>query len=178
MVRRCRCHRRGELLLNPARSPSGIGHDAKEANNTPTAPSVQVAMATIANRDLLTEPSDAKLRSDAGRSSTPRKEPETSGSAVPRFYDIEVPSDLLQASVTNSSRGSQADVLDARASLRPRTTAGGRSPQGHQHRREAEARAGLSRYPEALALAGRTFRTTGLGLIAGLAILGTSNWSS
>jgi hypothetical protein len=101
----------GELLLNPARGPSGIGHDATEANNNPAAPSVQLAMATIANRDLLAEPSDAKLRSEPGRSSSgntnPRKEPETSGTAVPRFYDIEVPSDLLAGWMARARSGAQ-----------------------------------------------------------------------
>ena len=101
----------GELFLNPPRSPSGIGHDTKEANNNQTAPSVQVAMATIANRDLLSEPSDAKLRSDAGRSAAgnanPRPVPDTSASAVPRFYDIEVPSDLLAGWMARARNGSQ-----------------------------------------------------------------------
>jgi hypothetical protein len=71
----------GELLLNPVRSPTGTGHEAKEANNNPNdlASPVQVAMVTIANRDLLLEPLDVRLRGDAGRSSTgnanPRKAP-------------------------------------------------------------------------------------------------------
>jgi hypothetical protein len=97
----------GELLLNPQRSPSGIGHDTKEANDDRPVPSIQVAMATISNRDLLSEPSAAKLRGEPGRSSTPRKEPETSGSGVPRFYDIEVPSDLLAGWITRARNGSQ-----------------------------------------------------------------------
>ena len=100
----------GELLLNPMRGPSGIGRDAKEANNNPAVPSVQVAMATIANRDLLVEPSDMKLRADPGRSSAgnanPRKEPRTTESVVPRFYDIEVPSDLLAGWMAQARNGS------------------------------------------------------------------------
>jgi hypothetical protein len=111
----------GELLLNAARSPNGIGQDAKQANNNPTdapppersatVPAVQVAMATIANRDLLTEPSDVKLRSEPGRSSSnnadPRRAPGTSESVVPRFYDIEVPSDLLAGWMARARSGSQ-----------------------------------------------------------------------
>jgi hypothetical protein len=103
----------GELLLNPVRSPTGTGHDAEEANNNANDPAspVQVAMATIVNRDLLLEPSDAKLRGEAGRSSTgntsPRKAPETSESVVPRFYDIEVPSDLLAGWMARARAGSQ-----------------------------------------------------------------------
>jgi hypothetical protein len=103
----------GELLLNPVRSPTGTGHEAKEADNNPNDPasSVQVAMATIANRDLLLEPSDVKLRGEAGRSSmgnaNPRKAPETSESVVPRFYDIEVPSDLLAGWMARARAGSQ-----------------------------------------------------------------------
>jgi hypothetical protein len=103
----------GELLLNPVRSPTGTGHEAKEANNNPNdlASSVQVAMATIANRDLLLEPSDVKLRGEAGRSSmgnaNPRKAPETSENVVPRFYDIEVPSDLLAGWMAHARAGSQ-----------------------------------------------------------------------
>ena len=103
----------GELLLNPVRSPTGTGHEAKEANNNPNdlASSVQVAMATIANRDLLLEPSDVKLRGEAGRSSmgnaNPRKALETSENVVPRFYDIEVPSDLLAGWMAHARAGSQ-----------------------------------------------------------------------
>jgi hypothetical protein len=103
----------GELLLNPVRSPTGTGYEAKETNNNPNDPAspVQVAMATIANRDLLLEPSDAKLRGDAGRSSTgnanPRKAPETSESVVPRFHDIEVPSDLLAGWMARARADSQ-----------------------------------------------------------------------
>jgi hypothetical protein len=103
----------GELLLNPMRGPSGIGRDAQQANDNPTdaaVPSVQVAMATIANRDLLVEPSDMKLRADPGRSSAgnanPRKEPRTTESVVPRFYDIEVPSDLLAGWMAQARNGS------------------------------------------------------------------------
>ena len=103
----------GELLLNPVRSPTGTGHEAKEANNNPSDPAspVQVAMATVANRDLLLEPSDVRLRGEAGRSSTgnanPRKAPETSESVVPRFYDIEVPSDLLAGWMARARAGSR-----------------------------------------------------------------------
>jgi len=103
----------GELLLNPVRSPTGTGYEAKEANNNPNDPAsaVQVAMATIANRDLLLEPSDVKLRGEAGRSSTgnvnPRKAPETSDSVVPRFYDVDVPSDLLAGWMARARAASQ-----------------------------------------------------------------------
>jgi hypothetical protein len=102
-----------ELLLNPLRSPTGTGQAAKEANNDPNDPasSVQVAMATIANRDLLLEASDGKLRGEAGRSSAgnanPRKTPETSERVVPRVYDIEVPSDLLAGWLARATAGSQ-----------------------------------------------------------------------
>lgn len=103
----------GELLLTPGRGPTGTGQEAKEANNTPGDPasSVQVAMATIANRDLLLEPSDVRLRGDSGRSSAgnanPRKVPETSGSVVPRFYEIEVPSDVLAGWLARARAGSR-----------------------------------------------------------------------
>jgi hypothetical protein len=97
----------GQLLL------TGVGRDAKQANSNPTdtaVPSVQVAMATIASRDLLREPSDLKLRSEPGRSSTgnasSRKEPGTSESVVPRFYDIEVSSDLLAGWMARARSGS------------------------------------------------------------------------
>jgi hypothetical protein len=101
-----------ELLLNPALSPTGTRHEAKEANNAPNDPAsaVQVAMATIADRDLLLEPSDAKLRGEAGRSSTgnvsPRKAPETSASVIPRFYDIEVSSEVLAGWLARARAGS------------------------------------------------------------------------
>jgi len=97
----------GQLLLN------GVGRDARQANNNPTdtaAPSVQVAMATIANRDLLREPSDMKVGSEPGRSSTgnasSRKEPGTSETVVPRFYDIEVSSDVLAGWLARARSGS------------------------------------------------------------------------
>jgi hypothetical protein len=108
----------GELLLNPVRNPTGTGHEAKEANNNPNDPasSVQLAMATIANRDLLLEPSDVKLRGEAGRSSTgnanPRKAPETSESVAPRFYDIEVPSDLFAGWMARARAGSQVPLAE------------------------------------------------------------------
>jgi hypothetical protein len=96
----------GQLLL------TGVGRDAKQANSNPTdtaVPSVQVAMATIASRDLLREPSDMKPGSEPGRSSTgnasSRKEPATSGSVVPRFYDIEVSSDLLAGWMARARSG-------------------------------------------------------------------------
>jgi len=109
----------GQLLLNPAHSPGGMGQDAQQANNNPTdsaGPAVQVAMATITNRDLLSEPSDARLRNDAGRSSTsnasPRKVPETSDSVVSRFYDIEVPSDLLAGWMARARDGLQIPAAE------------------------------------------------------------------
>jgi hypothetical protein len=109
----------GELLLNPARSPTGTGHDTQQANSNPTdaaVPSVQVAMATIANRDLLLEPSDTKLRADPGRSSagnaSPRKELGTSENVVPRFYDIEVPSDLLAGWMARARSGSEIPAAE------------------------------------------------------------------
>ncbi len=97
-----------ELLLNPAHSPSGIGQGTKEANDAATVPSVQVAMATIPNRDLLVESSDEKLRSTPGRSgnATSRNASETTESVVPRFYDIEVPSDLLSSWMARARSGS------------------------------------------------------------------------
>ena len=108
----------GELLLNPVRSPSDIG--AREANNnpndltSPTMPLIQVAMATIANRDLLVEPSDMKLRSAEGRHGTTpsnvnpgKASSETSESVAPRFYDIEVPADLLASWMAGARSGSQ-----------------------------------------------------------------------
>jgi hypothetical protein len=101
-----------QLLLNPAHSPGGIGDDATQADNSPThtaVPAVQVAMATIANRNLLLEPSDIKPGSEPGRSSTgnasSRKEPGPSGSVVPRFYDIEVSSDLLAGWMARARSG-------------------------------------------------------------------------
>jgi hypothetical protein len=97
----------GELLLNPARSPSGTGQAAKEANDT-AAPSIQVAMATIPNRGLLVESSDEKLRSTPGRSgnAAPRNASEPAEAVVPRFYDIEVPSDLLASWMARARSGS------------------------------------------------------------------------
>jgi hypothetical protein len=101
----------GELLLNPMRTPSGNPTDTAVAERSATVPLVQVAMATIANRDLLSEPSDMRLRSEPGRSSTgnanPRKEPGTSESVVPQFYDIEVPSDLLAGWMARARSGSE-----------------------------------------------------------------------
>ena len=109
----------GQLLLNPAHGPTGIGQDAQQANNNPpdsAVPAVQVAMATITNRDLLSEPSDAKLRNEAGRSSasnaSPRKVPETSGSVVSRFYDIEVPSDVLAGWMARARDGFQIPAAE------------------------------------------------------------------
>ncbi len=105
----------GELLLNPVRNPNGIGHDAKEANNNPTDTAaserpIQVAMATIANRDLLVEPSAMKLRSAEGRSGTnnlgAREGSGTSESVVPRFYDVEVPTDSLAGWMAHARSGS------------------------------------------------------------------------
>jgi hypothetical protein len=100
----------GGLLLNLVRDPSASRTDTAVSERIATVPSIQVAMATIANRDLLLEPSDVKLHSDAGRSSTsnanPRKAPETSESIVPRFYDIEVPSDLLASWMARARGGS------------------------------------------------------------------------
>jgi hypothetical protein len=96
----------GQLLL------TGVGRDAKQANSNPTdtaVPSVQVAMATIANRDLLSESSDMKVgnepaRSAAGNASS-RKAPGTSESVAPRFYDIEVPSDVLAGWMARARNG-------------------------------------------------------------------------
>lgn len=109
----------GELLLSPGRGPTGTGHEVKEASNNPSDPasSVQVAMATIAKRDLLLELSDAKLRGETGRSSTgnanPRKTPETlSESVVPRFYDIEVSSDVLAGWMARARAGSQIPAAE------------------------------------------------------------------
>ena len=103
----------GQLLLNPTRSPTGLGQDARQVSSNPTdaaVPSVQVAMATIANRDLLLEPSDMKLRPDPGRSSAgnanSRKEPRTSESVTPRFYDIEVASDVVAGWMARARNGS------------------------------------------------------------------------
>ena len=109
----------GQLLLHPARSPSGIGRDAQQANNNPTdpaVPSVQVAMATIANRDLLSEPSDTRLRSEPGRSSAGnanlRREPGTSGNVAPWFYDIEVSSDVLASWMARARSGSSIPTAE------------------------------------------------------------------
>jgi hypothetical protein len=99
----------GQLLLNPARSP-GDATDMAMSERSATVPSIQVAMATIANRDLLLEPSDAKLRSETGRSSTntadARKAPEASERVVPRLYDIEVSSDLVSGWLAHAREGS------------------------------------------------------------------------
>lgn len=103
----------GQLLL------TGVGHDAQQASSNPTdtaAPSVQLAMATIANRDLLREPSDIKVGNEPGRSSTgnagSRREPGTSGSVAPRFYDIEVSSDLLAGWMARARSGAPIPVAE------------------------------------------------------------------
>ena len=105
----------GQLLLNPVRSP-GDSTDVAMSERNATVPSVQIAMATIANRDLLLEPSDAKLRSEAGRSSTnnadARKAFEPSERVVPRLYDIEVPSDLLSGWLAHARGGSQIPAAE------------------------------------------------------------------
>jgi hypothetical protein len=102
----------GQLLLNPVRSPT----DTAISERSAAVPSIQVAMATIASRDLLLEPSDVKLRSEPGRSSTnsadARKAPEASERVVPRFYDIEVPSDLLAGWMARARGGSQIPAAE------------------------------------------------------------------
>jgi len=96
-----------ELLLNPVPSPT----DTATSEQSATVPSIQVAMATIANRDLLLEPSDVKLHGEARRSSTSsansRKAPGTSEIIVPRVYDIEVPSNLLAGWMVLARAGSR-----------------------------------------------------------------------
>jgi len=104
----------GNLLLNRGRSPNGIGTDATgtvASERIGTVPTIQLAMATIANRDLLLESSDVKLRSETGRSSASnpnlRKAPETSENVAARFRDIEVPSDLLASWMARARGDSQ-----------------------------------------------------------------------
>ena len=107
----------GELLLNPVRSPTGTEHEAKEANNNPDDPASPFRWPWQRSQIVIffSEPSDAKLRGEAGRSSpgnaSPRKAPETSESIVPRFYDIEVPSDLLASWMARARGGSRSRRL-------------------------------------------------------------------
>jgi len=100
-----------ELLLNPGLGPSGTGQGGKEANSNPaTGPSIQVAMATVPNRDVLSEPSTTRLRNEPGRSGSnnagSRDASGTSPTTPPRFYDIEVPSDLLAGWMAHARSGS------------------------------------------------------------------------
>ncbi len=103
----------GQLLLSPLRGP---GTDTAESERMATGPSIQVAMATIANRDLLLEPSDAKHRGEPGRSSTnnadARKAPEATERVVPRLYDIDVPSELLAGWMARARTGSRIPLAD------------------------------------------------------------------